>query len=132
MIGIFTKISQLADSATSKLRVRSALNPILWLCAIAMPICFATAYVFKGMPALCFVLIGFGCLPLAVACLAFIGFAIYRPEKLQSEEYQIRHESLQLIQQKAGQVTVVPTSIVAIANPLHPLSLPSSEGDSNA
>lgn len=80
---------------------------------------------------MCSVLVGFGCLPLGVACLAFIGFAMFRPEKLQSEEYQIRHETLQLIQQKAGRLTLVPTSITAIANPEQPLLLP-PRGDSNA
>jgi hypothetical protein len=86
-----------------------------------MPICFSAAYAFRDFPFLCTVLVLLGCLPLVVACLGFIGLAIYRPEKLQSEEYQLRHESLQLIQQKAGHLPMVPTSLTAIANPEHPL-----------
>lgn len=56
-------------------------------------------------------------MPIAVACLGFVGFAIFRPDKLQSEEYQLRHESLQLIQQKSGRIALNATSIEAIANP---------------
>lgn len=121
---VFTKISEFADSATKRLRVRSALNPMLWLCAIAMPVCFIGAYAFREIPTLCVAFIVLGGLPLVVACLAFIGFAIFKPEKLQSEEYQIKHESLQLIQQKAGRITMAPTSLTAIANPRHPLLPP--------
>jgi len=44
-------------------------------------------------------------------------FAIFRPDKLQSEDYQLRHESLQIIQQKSGRITIPDTSIEAIANP---------------
>lgn len=120
----FTKISEFADSATKRLLVRSALNPMLWLCAIVMPVCFIGAYAFREMYILSAALIGLGALPLVVACLAFVGFAIFKPEKLQSEEYQIRHESLQLIQQKAGRLTMAPTSLAAIANPEHPLLPP--------
>ena len=56
-------------------------------------------------------------IPIGIACVGFLGFAIFRPEKLQSEDYQIRHESLQLIQQKSGRLALAPTSIEAIANP---------------
>jgi hypothetical protein len=123
-LDVLTKISELTESATKRLRVRSALNPMLWLCAISLPICFFAAYAFRDMPALSIVLICLGGLPLFVACLVFVGFAIYRPEKLQSEEYQIKHESLQLIQQKAGRLAMAPTSLTAIANPQHPLLPP--------
>ena len=120
----FTRISEVTGSATRRLRVRSALNPILWLCAIAAPVCFAGAYVFRSMPAVCVALVCIGCLPIVVACVAFIGFAVFKPEKLQSEEYQIKHESLQLIQQKAGRLAMAPTSLAAIAKPQHPLLPP--------
>lgn len=94
---------------------------MLWLCAIAMPICFLSAYAFRNILGLSIAFVCIGGFPLLVACLAFVGFAIFKPEKLQSEEYQIKHESLQLIQQKAGRLTVAPTSLTALANPKHPL-----------
>jgi len=44
------KIAHLAQRAAGSLRVRSALNPMLWLCAIAVPMCFVTAYYFRQFP----------------------------------------------------------------------------------
>jgi len=94
---------------------------MLWLCGIATPVCLLAAFVFRDTPSVRdWLLIG-GLLPIAVTCLGFIGFAVWKPEKLQSEDYQLRHESLQIIQDKSGQITVVATSIEAIANPERPL-----------
>ncbi len=114
---IIDRVSQIAQTAAEKLHVRSALNPALWLCAIATPTCLLFAYVFREVPEVRAWLLAGGLLPIAIACIGFLGFAIYRPEKLQSEEYQIRHESLQLIQQKTGRIVIATTSIEAIANP---------------
>lgn len=58
-----------------------------------------------------------GLVPVAVVCVVFVGFAIFKPDKLQSEDYQIRHESLTLILQKGGAVPIDPVTIQAIANP---------------
>lgn len=114
---IIDRVGQIAQSAAEKLHVRSALNPALWLCAIETPICLLFAYIFRDVPDVRGWLLAGGLLPLAIASIGFLGFAIYRPEKLQSEEYQIRHESLQLIQQKSGRIAISTTSIEAIANP---------------
>ena len=117
MIEYFDKVAQRAQSAAERLHVRSALNPMLWLCAIATPVCLLFAYMFRDAPEIRNWLLVGGLGPLVVACLGFIGFAIFRPEKLQSEEYQLRHKSLQLIQQKSGRIAVSPASIEVIANP---------------
>lgn len=114
---IIDRVGQIAQTAAEKLHVRSALNPALWLCAIATPTCLLFAYVFRDVPEVRVWLLAVGLLPVIIACVGFLGFAIYRPEKLQSEEYQIRHESLQLIQQKSGRIVLSTTSIEAIANP---------------
>ena len=112
----FERMGQLVYLAAHRLHVRSALNPMLWLCAIISPIFLTFAYLFRGED-ICLWLIIAAFVPVGVTCLAFIGFALLKPEKLQSEDYQIRHESLQIIQQKSGQVTLPPVSIEAIANP---------------
>ena len=93
---------------------------MLWLCALTTPMCFIAAYQFRDIDTVRnWLLIG-GFVPIAVACLSFIGFALFKPEKLQSDDYQLRHESLQLIQQKSGRLSVTPASIDAIANPERP------------
>ena len=117
MTELLERVVQVAQSAAEKLHVRSALNPVLWLCGIATPTCLLFAYVFRDVPEVRAWLLAGGLLPIGVACIGFLGFAIFRPEKLQSEEYQIRHESLQLIQQKSGRLALAPASIEAIANP---------------
>src|SRR2546426_10718744 len=94
------------QTAGQRLRVKSALNPILWLCAISSPMCIWAAYLFRETPAIRNAFVVASLVPIAVACLVFLGFAIFRPEKLQSEDYQLRHESLQLIQQKAGSIAL--------------------------
>jgi hypothetical protein len=40
------------------------------------------------------------------------------PDKLQSEEYQIRRETLELIRQKGSSLEVIPSSLEAITNPV--------------
>lgn len=117
MTEFIDRVAQVAQSAAERLHVRSALNPALWLCAISTPVCLAFAYVFSDVPEVRNWLLAGGLVPIGVACLGFIGFAIFRPDKLQSEEYQLRHESLQLIQQKSGRITLSPASIEVIANP---------------
>lgn len=111
---------QHSKQAAQSLRVRSALNPALWLTAIVTPTCLVSAYGFRdNVPIVVTLLIG-ALLPVFVACGVFVYFAVSKPEKLQSEDYQLRHESLQLIQAKTGTIAVDTTSITAIANPALP------------
>ena len=114
---VWQKIDRSAHRAVHRIHVRSALNPVLWLCAITTPICLFAAYQFRTFPDLCSWLIIAGVVPIAVACLGFAGFAIFNPGRLQSEDYQLRHETLQIIQQKVGRITLDPASLDAIANP---------------
>lgn len=114
---VLEKLGQLAHSAVHRIHVRSALNPLLWLCAIVTPIFLFAAYQFRDIPTFSWVLLVAAVFPIVVSCASFVGFAIFKPEKLQSEDYQLRHETLQIIQQKSGQVALDPTSLQAIANP---------------
>ena len=115
-------VAQAAQRAAQHLLVRSALNPVLWLSGITAPVFLASAYAFRDSAALCAVLVGVAALPVIVACAGFVGFAIAKPEKLQSESYQLRHESLQLIQQqKIGRIVVDTAAVEAIANPAQQL-----------
>lgn len=118
MTELLERFGQYTQSAAQKLHVRSALNPMLWLSAISTPSCLAFAYLFKDIPEIRNWLLAVGLTPTCVTCLGFVGFAIFRPEKLQSEEYQIRHESLQILQQKSGRIKIATASLEAIGNPL--------------
>ena len=114
---LLTRIASSSHRAGYKLHVKSALNPALWLCAIVSPVCFLFAFVFRDTQFISTLLIWIGICPVLVSCFSYIFFAIFKPDKLQSEDYQLRHESLKIIQQKSGRITVPDTSIEAIANP---------------
>jgi hypothetical protein len=115
--GLFDRFARRSQSAAGRLRVRSALNPILWLCAIVSMPCFGAAP-FLGGSILQSVVIVIGAVPVATACAGFVYFLRFAPEKLQSEEYQIRHEAIELIRQKGTSISISPASIEAIANPI--------------
>ena len=115
---MFDGIAKSAQSAARRLRVRSALNPMLWLTGIATPLCLGAAFAFGEVPIIQWVLVAVGLLPVVTTCLGFAYFAITKPDKLQSEDYQLRHESLQLLQTKSGHTAIDPTAVSAIANPI--------------
>ena len=100
-----------------RIKVQSALNPLLWLCAIATPRCFTAAYFFirvNAPPGVPWLLVGVGITPIVITCLAFAGFAIFSPERLQSEAYQLQHEALKLIEKSGTPLKIAPVSIEAI------------------
>ena len=120
---LFTRWIERSSTAAGRLRVRSALNPILWLCAIGTPICVSAAFLLRSDTYLSMMFAIVGIIPIIVACLGFIYFAIVKPEQLRSEEYQIKHDALLLIKEKGSAFDVSPSSIDAIANPYAPQKL---------
>ena len=108
-------ISRAIDAA-EKLRVRSALNPVLWLCGIvSIP---ALAIIpFVGEPPLWLVLLI--CAPVVTAILGFIFLLFFDRDKLQSEDYQIRKRSLDIIEQKGDLAPIVidSTTLALIPKP---------------
>jgi len=104
-----------SSKAAQGLRVRSALNPLLWLCAIATPICAGAAYLFRGAPWIAGVFASIAVLPVVTACAGYVYFALRMPDKLQSEDYQLRHETLQIIQLRGNASTVDPAVLERIA-----------------
>ncbi len=104
--------------AAERLRVRSALNPMLWVTAIVLPVCVGGAFLFRDHPVAVAVLIGCGVLTVVTTCAGFGYFAKTKPEMLQSEDWQLRHEALQMIQKQTGHETIDAASVAAIANPV--------------
>jgi hypothetical protein len=106
-----------AQNAAERLTVRSALNPLLWLCGISVPTFLGAALTFDRSETLR----GF-CAPLVYVSLGLVimvglvgaSLAFFRPDKLQSEEYQLRQQALLMFQQMGGSPQVIdPASIVA-------------------
>ncbi len=115
------------SAAIRGLRVRSALNPLLWLTGLVTPLCILGAIYSSGDPELRWALLAFAAVPVIFVCVAFVVFAVKDPKRLQSEDYQLRHESLLLLQSKSGPIPVSPASLTAIANPSLP-ALPPAGG----
>lgn len=115
-----TIINRLTE-AGGRLKVKSALNPALWLCAIVFGPCVVVAMVLilcgKEVPNW---LIVIAIAPIACAVIGFLYLLFFDSDKLQSEDYQIRKRTLELIQEKGNEFPILGTSITSIANPNFP------------
>ena len=109
MVGkFFSEISKNAQTLTHKIHVRSALNPILWLTLITTPLCWGFAYLYPAFQSL---LIYAGLFPPGVAIIGFFYFMLCDSPKLQSEDYQIKHEALQMMQAGDKWKLIVPPEL---------------------
>jgi hypothetical protein len=108
-------IAKKAMETGGRLRVKSALNPVLWLCAIiTIPGLMYLRSSQVEPPLLIQFIIG---LPVLVASLGFLYLMIVDRDKLQSEDYQIRKLSLELVQEKGDRFPAMARTIEAITNP---------------
>lgn len=120
-------LAKLWSNAAERLHVRSALNPGLWLVAIAGPMLMIMAWMFREDHFLCHLFAISLIVLIGLVLLAFVGLACFAPAKLQSEDYQLRHQPLHMIQTKSGAMELDPTSMITvIANPVRGLR-PGSE-----
>ena len=117
---IYNLLLSKVQSAAASLRVRSALNPALWLCALITLPCFVIAYFADSAQPITTTLLCLGASPIAATIIGFFYFMIFAPEKLQSEDYQIRHETPEFIKQKGLSVEIEPTSLAIITNAIQP------------
>lgn len=96
MIGKENIAAKVIESG-GKLSVKSALNPILWLCAIiSIPSLVAIPFVDEAPTWLVLLIIS----PVFAAILGFFYLLLFDRDKLQSEEYQLKKRSMELIQEK--------------------------------
>jgi hypothetical protein len=72
--------------------------------------------IFEGTPLPIVLVVGFS--PIVMAILGYGFLLIFDRDKLQSEDYQIRKRSLEMIEQSDGLRTIDPKDIQLIANPL--------------
>jgi hypothetical protein len=108
--------SRMAQLAVGRLTVRSALNPLLWLVAIIAVPCVLTAAI-AADPIMKWAVFSLGAVVVLVVLGIGLMFAIRCPDKLQSEDYQLRQQSLQMLQGAAGTEVIDAEAVVAIANP---------------
>lgn len=86
-----------AVSRAGVVRIRSIANNPLWLCAVIVPVCFVAALAALGFGDRAFAWVAVGiAIFVIIFAVAFISyFALADPDRLQSEEYQLRQQYLQ-------------------------------------
>ena len=124
-MAIYEALRQKLSEGSEKVRVRSALNPALGLCLLIVTPILA----FQPLSELPFWAIILVCAVVTVAMLGFIFLLFFDRDRLQSEDYQLRMRSLDLIQEKGEDFPIVPTSIQAISNPASHRSREPTAGD---
>jgi len=112
-------------TVASRLHVRSALNPMLWMCVIISLPMFLLAF-WCSQPTLAAGFFVMGALPVFVDLWGFVRFATNAPHLLQSEEYQIKHEALRIIMEQKGRRSGV--DVAALEAIAKPSSLPPPGG----
>jgi hypothetical protein len=111
----FERLTKNAQDAASRLHVRSALNPLLWLCGICSPITLLLAFFSSGAPQVALLIIA--SVPIVCTCAAYFYFMVREPNRLHSEDYQLRQQALEMIYEKGARGGIYATSIIAITNP---------------
>ena len=105
-----------AIEAGGNLKVKSALNPILWLCALVTIPALSVVLLIEVPPNWLITLIF---APVIAAIIGFLFLLIFDRDKLQSEDYQIKKRSLEIIEQKGdtAPMLIKPGSLDIIPKP---------------
>ncbi len=93
------------------------MTPIIYVCLGVTPCCFAATYLLKDDAFLSRLFGIVGVLPILIACGMFVYFGIYKTDKLQSEDYQIKQELLEMALSKGGKIKIEPLSLEAMLEP---------------
>ena len=108
-----SQIFQRAVESGGRLTVKSALNPILWLCAlISVPTIAVNAW--TTLPLWISIV---GCAPILMAMFGFMFLLFIDRDKLQSEDYQLKKRSLELVEQKGDSTAYVVLNDALTTNP---------------
>jgi hypothetical protein len=106
--GILANIKE----AGGRLKVRNALNPILWLCGlVCIPCLIALGWANNPHWLIPIVL----CSVLGTAIFGFLFLLFYDRERLQSEDYMIRSRTLNLIEEKGSRKAIDAATVQAIS-----------------
>lgn len=109
-----------------RLRVRGALNPILWLCGVvAIPCIFALSFSKETPEIISWIL----CAVVGTALVGFLWLLFFDRDRLQSEDYLLRSRTLDLIEEKGSKRAIDAATVQAISQTEF-LALPEAqEGD---
>ena len=114
-----TKIPQFAkllSQAIASFRVKSVVDPLIKLLVVMIILVIITAWL-KLPEWLSIVLLCFSGLVLLLLLCSYIGFAIFKPDYLRSESYNLRKQSLSILGDKDNYKCIDMRHVVDIANP---------------
>lgn len=86
--------------------VRTAVNPLLWLVGLTMPVLLLTVVLVDDRT-IRLVLAALASIPVLATLVAYFIFVFRDPDRLQSEEYQINVRELKLRYRKGRQPVVI-------------------------
>ncbi|HMK90881.1 MAG TPA: hypothetical protein VK446_14765 [Methylocystis sp.] len=94
-------------SRAGVIRVRNALNPLLWTAALVTPTSWLAAYFFRDDAPLKYFFSGMGSLPVFGTLIAYFIYMFRDPDRLQSEEYLLRQHAIQILYKKDATTEIV-------------------------
>ncbi len=86
----------------SVVRVRTALNPLLWTLATIASGCLLSALIAGPSAGLTFIFAGLTSFLVGLIAVTFIYFMIKAPDRLQSEEFVLKQQELTLLERMGG------------------------------
>ncbi len=94
----------------ASIKHKTIVQPLLWLCGTFGLGCFVLAATVKD-PWLEHGLFVVGIVPLALLAFAYIYFMFRDPDRLHSEEFQLKRRSLSMVETKGGEIAVLPVDL---------------------
>jgi len=93
-------------SRVDTIKVRTAVNPLLWLVGLTLPACLSAAVVIADQ-IVRLALLALAAIPILITIIAYFIFLFRDPDRLQSEEYRIRQRALQILYKKGAAAEIV-------------------------
>jgi len=115
MIDLLSRITHLAEHALARVKVSSALNPVLWLAASVCPLGLVALLLADSVPGAIAGLVMI-VVPIGLFVYAYVFFMHTSPDKLRSEDYELRKLALEIVEEKGGRIQIAPASVEAISN----------------
>jgi hypothetical protein len=89
------------------IRVKNAMNPLLWLSPVSATICWIAAYMFRDDPVLKYAFACLGGLPILASILAYFLYFFLDRDRLQSEEFILKERALHLRYRQGANAEIV-------------------------
>ncbi len=107
------RVDEVVRSAIDRagvIRVRNAMNPMLWLSSASAIIFLCAAFVFRDDPVLKYGFALLGASPILASLAAYFIFMFRDPDRLQSEEFVLKERALQLKYRQEEKAEIVDAS----------------------